>query len=356
MEKECKILMLCLIMTLLLGSICGAQQGDEVTAPPAERGVAAVPKEQRLARHEAEQFQRQRQELMEHRRELAGRAHDLERELQGLRDDQDEEARQLQAELREIRQRMREIQQELRGDESRHWPETEELECLLPPAPAYRQMLRQPEHIKRMHHELAELKEAAANAKRQGRHDEAAELHEKASRLAEEIKMLAAKQRIEWLRHAAAQAKEQGEMEKSRDLRAQAEQLQARLNYELKKRELKGPKPWREGPMGRPELPLSAEQFEHMQRQLYDILAPHLDRMEGAIKHLTMRLERMERALRELHAENEQLKRELRERGRGRAPRQRRAGREPGERSERRERRLRVNRGERDRGREEIRD
>lgn len=50
-----------------------------------------------------------------HARELELRAKEIERALKGLRDDQDNEARQLQAELREIRAEMDRIQAEFRG-------------------------------------------------------------------------------------------------------------------------------------------------------------------------------------------------------------------------------------------------
>lgn len=50
------------------------------------------------------------EELRHHREELAKRAGQIEQELEGLRDDQDEEARDLQAELREIRENMKDVQ------------------------------------------------------------------------------------------------------------------------------------------------------------------------------------------------------------------------------------------------------
>ncbi len=56
-------------------------------------------------------------ELMEKRRELEGRAHQIRRELEGLRDDQDEEARDLHAALREIEENIHRLEHQHRGPE-----------------------------------------------------------------------------------------------------------------------------------------------------------------------------------------------------------------------------------------------
>jgi hypothetical protein len=102
-------------------------------------------------------------------------------------------------------------------------------------------------HIDEMHAKLTSLKEAIERAKRQGQHDKAAELHERAMRMADEIKARQkeagdkkfheAEKRIVQLREMARQAKERGEMDKAEHLWAEAQELKGALNRELEHRE-----------------------------------------------------------------------------------------------------------------------
>jgi len=216
------------------------------------------------------------------------------------------------------------------GGEAQRHPGPEEFEHA--PRPEFEHR-KSAEGIEKVHAKLAELKEAAQLAERQGHHDKAAKLHEKARKIAEKIEQHASKAkdrmpaeaqgRIEKLRDMARQAKERGEMEKAGQLWAEAEELERTLKREFERRPegVQRPEPRRpimperpEGIRERPELPGPSEHFERMQRELKEALAMHLGRMVDEFRELQMRLERMERELQQLRAENMRLKSQLRER------------------------------------------
>jgi len=202
---------------------------------------------------------------------------------------------------------------------------------------------REGQRIEQVHTRLAELKEAAQLAEREGQPEKAAQMREKAKKLAEEIKAFAqktppsagrgrmpaeAKQRIEQLRDMARQAKERGEMEKASQLWAEAEELERTLKREFERRpeDVQRPEPWKpigpeppEGIRERPEPPRPWTHLEHMQKQLKEVLAVHLERMANEFRELQMHVERMERELQQLRAENMRLKSQLRERPPGRS-------------------------------------
>jgi hypothetical protein len=63
-----------------------------------------------------EEREAQQAELREHLNDLEVHARNLKRELTGLRDDQDAEARELKAELREVQGQMKRLMQEMKGE------------------------------------------------------------------------------------------------------------------------------------------------------------------------------------------------------------------------------------------------
>ena len=173
------------------------------------------------------------------------------------------------------------------------------------------------EGVEKVRAKLAELKEAAEQAEREGRHDKAAKLHEKAEKIAEKIEQHARK------------AKDR--------MPAEAEELERRLKREFERREMaerwpeggRRPEPWRrvgperpEGIRERREPPGPWAHLEHLEKQLKDVLAVHLERMAGEFRELLTRVERMERELQELRAENARLKSQLREGRRSRIERE----------------------------------
>ncbi len=194
------------------------------------------------------------------------------------------------------------------------------------------------EEIDKTRSRLAELREAAERAEREGQHDRAAELREQARRIAEEIEVHArkaqgerpaeAEERLERLRNMAREAEERGEMEKARQLQAEVEGLERAMRRDFERREMEErrregewrPEPWWDVRPDRPEYVRERREprglwmhLEHMEKELKEVLAVHLERMVDEFRELQMRVERMERELNGLRAENEQLKRELHE-------------------------------------------
>jgi chromosome segregation ATPase len=102
-----------------------------------------------------------------------------------------------------------------------------------------------------MYAEIAELKEAAERAQREGQPDKAAELREKANRMAKEIaihqrelgegKRIEIKEQLGRLEKMAREAQERGEEEKAKRIRAEAEELKRGLKREFEQQEKKGP-------------------------------------------------------------------------------------------------------------------
>jgi len=182
------------------------------------------------------------------------------------------------------------------------------------------------EQIEKTRGRLAELREAAERAEREGEHDRAAELREQAKRMAEEIDAHAreAKDR----RPAEAE-----ELERWREEERRAEPWR-RIRperpeglWERREVERRWPRPmeiepWRERIRERREPPAPGEHLERMQKELHDLLAEHLERMANAFRELQMHVERLERQLQELRAENARLKGQLREGPRSRIERE----------------------------------
>lgn len=199
---------------------------------------------------------------------------------------------------------------------------------------------RMAEQIEQMHAKIAELKEVAEQAERNGQHDRADELREQARRIAEEIDAQVrrakdagpaeAEERIEQLRRMAREAEERGEAEEARCLWDEAEELERSMRRPLERREMverrfareRPPEPWRDVRPERPEgirerrEPIEPQtvKLERMANELKEVLAVHFERLVDEFRELQMRMERMERELQELRAENERLKRQLHER------------------------------------------
>jgi hypothetical protein len=282
-----------------------------------------------------------RRELSMHRSELQERAHNLKRELEGLRDDQDEEARQIQAELREINQQLKNIERELEGPEREEKrTERKEVRVVLEREGEHPEMA---EKMQKLHARIAELKEAAEQAAREGHYDKADQLHQEIKLLAgqieiharkvKEIKGQQLKQQIERLKDMARQAKQRGEMEKAENLRLHIEELERMLQREFEHREMKKLKP-----EGRPEMPLLpplhkmppieeqlnnikvqlkeafANQLQKIREQLKEVVGTRLEQMTGGFQELSMRVDRLEEELRDLRAENQRLRDQLRQR------------------------------------------
>lgn len=168
---------------------------------------------------------------------------------------------------------------------------------------------RNAEQIEKMHARIAELREAAEYAEREGQYDKADELREEARRVAEEI---------------------EAHVRKAKGRRpAEAEGLERPMIRRFEHRER--PERWREGVPHRefqrrirreppedirerhePRVP--GVHLERMQKELHDVLAEHLERMANAFRELQIHVERLERQLQELRAENTRLKRQLHER------------------------------------------
>jgi tetratricopeptide (TPR) repeat protein len=104
--------------------------------------------------------------------------------------------------------------------------------------------------MEKMHAELAELKEVAEHAKREGQHDKADQLYERAMRMTDEIKahqreageknVHEAEKRIVQLQEMANQAKQRGQMDKAEHLWAEAQELKGALKREMGHRETAG--------------------------------------------------------------------------------------------------------------------
>ena len=94
-----------------------------------------------------------------------------------------------------------------------------------------------PERVKRMRQELADIRQAAARAEKEGREKEAARMRAEARELAVEIDKASGsaerrdiEQRIRQLRWMAAQAKDAGDNERAQKMRQEAENLERRIS------------------------------------------------------------------------------------------------------------------------------
>ena len=127
-----------------------------------------------------------RRELIQHREELQNRARDIKREIQGLKDGQDAEAHELKANLNEINQKLRNIERELKGPESEERRiERKEIRIKLEREGEHPEMAAK---MEKLHAQIAELIQAAEHAEREGQHDKANQLRQKAKMLAEKMK------------------------------------------------------------------------------------------------------------------------------------------------------------------------
>ena len=170
------------------------------------------------------------------------------------------------------------------------------------------------EQIEFMRSRSIKLNEAAENAEKQGRPEEARELREKAMRLIERIKMQARK--IEQGRlHEVEEC-----LDRLRQMTREAEEIRERMMHEIEQRA-------RERLQSLPELPMEPERlrpgiqkrWDNMQNvigQVREAFMRHLERIEMTIGSLRENMEQMERKINELKAENERLRNELREKER----------------------------------------
>jgi len=150
-------------------------------------------------------------------------------------------------EIRARIEKLRSMAREAEEKSKRFQAEAEELERVLKHEFGRREMAGRMEE---MHAQLAELKEAVERAKREGQHDKAAQLHEKARIMAAEImaherqagdkKLAEAEERIVQLYEMAREAKERGEMDKAERLGAEAKELKVLLKREVERREMAG--------------------------------------------------------------------------------------------------------------------
>jgi hypothetical protein len=90
--------------------------------------------------------------------------------------------------------------------------------------------------MENLHHRIAELEEAAEHAEREGHHDEAAELHKQARKVAMEIEGIAHQQKahdieskVERLHIMAAEAKEAGHHEEAEAMLREAKEMEHHL-------------------------------------------------------------------------------------------------------------------------------
>jgi len=164
------------------------------------------------------------------------------------------------------------------------------------------------EQIEKTRARLAELREAAERAERQGQHDRAAELREEARRVAEEID--AHVRRAKGGRPVEAEELERP-MRRRFEHREMAERRREGVPHREIQRRIRREPP--EDIRERHEPRGPGAHLERMQKELHDVLAEHLERMANAFRELQMHVERLERQLQELRAENTRLKSQLHE-------------------------------------------
>jgi chromosome segregation ATPase len=159
--------------------------------------------------------------------------------------------------------------------------------------------------VEQMHAELAGLKEAAERAQREGQPDKAAELREKAKRMANEIeihqrelqegKRVELKEQLGRLEKMVREAEEQGEEDKAKRLRAEAEKVGRQMEREFK-------------------LPPMAPHTEQMHARLVELKEAY-ERAEREGQHdkaaeLRKEAEKLERSAREMTEGREEGTRE----------------------------------------------
>jgi len=178
-----------------------------------------------------------------------------------------------------------------------------------------------PEQMEMLRNRLAELREAAANAERQGRPEEARELREKAARLAEQPLMPAERAEQRQLREIDKY------LERLRQMVREAEEIRKKIGPEIEQRAREMQRPARDLPLRlEPLRPRVQQRMENMQNvigQIRETFMMHLERIEGTFGVLRNNIERLERENQELRAENERLRNQLRERDQVDRPRDR---------------------------------
>jgi chromosome segregation ATPase len=170
--------------------------------------------------------------------------------------------------------------------------------------------------IKMMRKRLVDLRQAALNAEREGRPEEARELREKIAGLVEQIQMRTQRTAQRRLREVDEH------LERLRQMIREAEEIRETIRSNIEKREMIRPEPEQEMPL-RPRAQKRFENVHNLIGQIRETFNRQLDRIEELIGGFRNNMIQMERELRELRAENEGLRNQLRERAEQRRPRDR---------------------------------
>lgn len=174
--------------------------------------------------------------------------------------------------------------------------------------------------IEMMRKRLADLRQAAQNAEREGRPEEVREFREKIAQLVEQIQMRA--QRVSQ-RAVQRRLREVDEyLERLRQMIREAEEIRERIRSDIEQREMIRPEPEREMPL-RPRVQKRIENVHNIIGQIRETFNRQLERIEETFGGLRNNMVQMESEIRELRAENERLRNQLRERDEQRRPRDR---------------------------------
>jgi len=161
--------------------------------------------------------------------------------------------------------------------------------------------------IEMMRNRLIDLRQAALNAEREGRPEEARELHEKIAGLVEQIQSRTQ-------RAAQGRLREVDEyLERLRQMIREAEEIRERIRAEIEQRERAWMEPEQEMPL-RPRIQKGIENVHNIIGQIRETFNRQLDRIEEIFGGLRNNMVQMEREIRELREENERLRNQLRER------------------------------------------
>ncbi len=167
------------------------------------------------------------------------------------------------------------------------------------------------EHVKQMRAKLAELREGAELAKKEGRKEDVVELRQQASMLNQEMGEHARQIEHRRLREA------EEHLERLRHMTREAEEILERLRRDMERREAARRRSGRElqlRPMPeRPDREHLSEKLRDMGNELRDFLIGHMERMDALYREHQTRMERTQRQLQELLVENKELKNQLRE-------------------------------------------
>ena len=274
---------------------------------------------ERLGAEEAERrrtreagFEGELEELRHHREELAKRARQIEQELEGLRDDQDDEARELQAELREIHEKMKDIQKATsvmegrraagrereaaeareqarfraeqarkKAQQARERAERTEAEM--------RDLTRHREEIRRkmaqMEHELQQREQRG-----QGETDEAQELRNALRRMSDEMKKLEARGRAARARSRATQRRRHVE----EDSLYGVAPARPRISATRRTRDAGTDDPYAQAP-AREQVLKQIRETEDKLKSLEEQDGPAAERLRNVLEKLHQRREDLER-------------------------------------------------------------